>query len=157
MAMSHLQTRNFAAGLLPLIALSIAPLATPSAWAESAEEQLEKFDTDAANFVVHVDCSRPNATITRALAEFAHGQPVTISVSGTCHENVLVQKANVTLVTTDGATIIAADPTKATIGIRADDTTIDGLTLLDGISGVASVGGHRLIIRNCTVHGATIR
>src|SRR5215469_11380884 len=99
-----------AAGSLPLVALSIASVLTGTAGAEGVDEERARLP---ANHVIPVvDCSRPNATITSALTRFAHGQAVTISVSGTCRENVVVQDANVTLVTTEGATIIAADVTK---------------------------------------------
>ena len=131
---------------LLLIPLSTVTLWTYPAWAE-----------DDGDRIIHVDCSRPNGSITKALQEFAHGDPVTISVTGTCHENVVVRSPNVTLLTTDGATIIAADDTKGVVAAIADGLTVDGFTLLNGISGVISNGAQRVTVQNCHIEGSSIR
>lgn len=100
-----------------------------------------------------VDCNKPGHTITHALT-FAKGTPITIEVSGTCHENVVIGVSNVTLTTTSGATIAAPDVTKAAIAVEADGVVIDGFTITGGASGVFAVGAQRLSVEHCIVEGA---
>ena len=70
--------RVFVGYLMPvLISLPSAAISGNAAWAA----------------IVVVDCSRPNHTITHALNR-ATGAPITIEVSGTCHENVVITVAN---------------------------------------------------------------
>ena len=102
---------------------------------------------------VVVDCNKPGHTITHALT-FARGTPITIEVSGTCRENVVIATSNVTLVTTSGATIAAPDATKGSIRVLADGVVIDGFTVMGGASGVFAVGAQRLSVENCVIEGA---
>ncbi len=77
--------------------------------------------------------------------------PITISVSGTCSENVFIGSDHVTLVTTSGSTIDGPDATRATILVRADGVVINGFTVTGGSVGIAATGSQRLTVENCTV------
>jgi len=102
--------------------------------------------------VFSVDCTKPNQSITKALAQAAGlTGPITISVTGTCNENPIITLDNVTLVTTTGATIDGPDATSATILVRADRVVINGFTVTGGSVGLAVTGSQRLTIENCTV------
>lgn len=106
---------------------------------------------------IKVDCGDKGQSVTQAL-KFARGQPITITVTGTCNENVVVNQPHVTLLTTDGAVINGPDATQAAILVIADGVTINGLAITGGISGViAANGSQRLNIVNCDVHDTAIR
>jgi parallel beta-helix repeat protein len=106
-----------------------------------------------ARAAVVVNCNKPGHTITHALTH-ATGAPITIEVSGTCHENVIIGVSEVTLVTTDGATVNGPDATKPTILVLAGNVVIDGFTIIGGSSGVAGVAAHLLTLENCNVNNA---
>jgi parallel beta-helix repeat protein len=97
----------------------------------------------------NVNCSK-GQTITDAL-EKSDGTPITIVVSGTCNENVLISQDDVTLVTYEspGATIKSADPNRNVITITGSRTVINGLKVIDGWSGILVEGS--AAISNATI------
>jgi parallel beta-helix repeat protein len=105
-----------------------------------------------ASAAMKVDCNK-NGTITNTLA-LATGSPITIDVSGTCNENVVVRASNVTLMTKDGATINGPDATKPTVSLLTDSVAINGFTITGGSVGISGVGAQRILIENCTVEKA---
>jgi hypothetical protein len=123
--------------------LSGGTLNERSAWAD----QQQQAD-------IYVDCDAGRQSITKALDQ-VEADPITISVNGACHENVTIQSPNVTLVTTSGATITAADDTRPVVFVRADGATIDGFTIVGGLSGIVASGVQRLNVRNCTIQDAS--
>jgi Right handed beta helix region len=99
---------------------------------------------------IPVDCSERGQSITQAL-KFARGQPITITVSGTCNENVAISEGNVTLLTTNEAVIDSPDATKPSILVTADGVTINGFTITGGLNGIIGNGAQRLSIVNCDI------
>ena len=96
-----------------------------------------------------VNCDK-GQTIAQKLQDNA--KPITIEVRGTCHENVVIDRDDVTLVAgPSGGTVNGPDPTQNTITVRGARIVIDGLTVTGGFNGITNRGG--LTIRNCTVQG----
>jgi hypothetical protein len=110
-------------------------------------------------FTVKVDCNKKgsiNAALT-ALSKTGMTRGVTITVTGTCHEDVLVQGFDrLTLLTTTGATI--EDPSGGTsITIDIEDShsvTLQGFTVNGGVSGVLCGG---VSVSVCYLTGNTIQ
>lgn len=101
---------------------------------------------------VIVRCGK-GKTIADALGE--HYGPLTIQVVGTCHENVVVQRSDVTLVAgAPGAAIQAADATLDTLTVAADRFVLDGLNVSGGRNGIVVAGASQAQLRNCTARGA---
>ncbi len=77
-------------------------------------------------------------------------------VTGTCNENVTIDE-NVERITVDGqgtASINAADPTRATVGIRGRNITLTGLTITGGDNGVGITRGGTATITNSIIQGS---
>ncbi len=99
---------------------------------------------------VEVDCAL-GQKIAEALE--SPGNPLTITVKGTCNENVTVARDTVTLQADPPAsgTVNGPDPALATIRVAGQDVLIDGLRVTGGRNGIEAVGAVRLLIQNCTV------
>ena len=92
-------------------------------------------------------------TIADALDD--HHGPLTIQVFGTCHENVVVRRSDVTLVAgAPGAAIQGTDPKVDTLTVTADRFVLDGLSVSGGRNGIVVTGGSQAQLRNCAVRGA---
>jgi parallel beta-helix repeat protein len=97
---------------------------------------------------VTVDCSS-GQTISQALQQIP-GDPLTITVKGTCNENVVIIRDDVTLIgDPSGGGINGIDPNSDTINVRASRTVINGLTVTGKRSGINVGGG--ATIQNCTI------
>ena len=108
-------------------------------------------EAQAQGFVRRVNCTR-GQTITRALQLF-DDNPITIQVQGTCNENVLIVRDDVTLIADpSGGTVNGANPNEDTITVRAARTVINGLTVTGGGSGIVVLGS--ATIQNCIVQNA---
>lgn len=98
---------------------------------------------------VTVDCAA-GQTITQALQN--PGTPLTITVRGTCIENVRITRDDVTLRGEPGATVDGSSgPGANTITVLADRVAIEGLTVTGGRNGIEAAGAGRVSIQNCTV------
>lgn len=100
---------------------------------------------------VAVDCGA-GQTVSGALA--ATAGPVTITVTGTCTENVVVTRDDVVLQGTPGAGITAAsgaDPVIRLDGARR--VRVSGLALTGGDSGLQGTRGATWDLAACTVQG----
>jgi len=115
----------------------------------------------ASDPVVTVNCAKPGHTITKVLNQYQLGpNPLTITVEGTCNENVLIARNNVTLIASpSGGTVIGANANEDTITVTAGavGTVIDGLTVENGTvpggwNGITVLGS--ATIQNCTVQNA---
>lgn len=102
---------------------------------------------------VTVNCSS-GQTITNALQSAPMDQPITITVSGTCNENVVINRDDVTIKGTlvpfgTGGTVNGTDATKATITVNGARTVISDLTVTGGRRGINVLGSARIF--KCTV------
>lgn len=111
-------------------------------------ETLEGQAQPSGPAAVTVDCAA-GQTIAAALA--TPGTPLTITVVGTCNENVVINRDDVTLTAgAAGAGVNGPSATANAINILADRVTIDGLTVTGGSSGIVATGATRFLLRNCT-------
>jgi len=91
-------------------------------------------------------------TIARALQQGDERKPLVVVVAGTCSENVVIDRADVTLIADPaGGMVNGPDPTADTIRVLADRVTIEGITVMGGRTGIAGAGAGGLIVRNCLV------
>jgi len=101
---------------------------------------------------VRVSCGTAQ-TIARALRQGDERKPLVVVVDGTCTENVVVDRDDVTLVAGDGGgTVNGPDPNASTIAVIANRATIDGLTVTGGLNGIRGEGAKAMTIANCIVH-----
>jgi len=98
-----------------------------------------------------VDCGAGD-TIARALSRGDERKSLVIRIQGSCSENILVSRGDVTLLAAaPGATVSGPDPTVDTIRVTGSRVTIDGLTVTGGRNGVAGDGAAGLAVRNAAV------
>ena len=113
----------------------------------------------AANLSVNCGSKSPHkSSITAALQHLPPG-PNTITVSGTCRENVLIAGIDdLTLAGTPGASVVDQSAlTLAAIQIEhSKRVTIAGLEVVGGLNGIACVRASDCIINNNDVHGAVL-
>jgi hypothetical protein len=88
-------------------------------------------------------------------------KPLTITIKGTCTENVLITRDDVTI-TTDGvnpASIVAADATLPTVELDGAHRIIiegvagAGISISGGTNGVNAVRGSTLTLGDCVMSG----
>src|SRR5580765_2569575 len=84
---------------------------------------------------VSVDCDA-GETIAKALTKGDERKPLLIQISGTCSENVLIDRNDVVLASTSGGTVRGTDPAINVIVVTASRVTIDGLTVTGGRNGI---------------------
>src|SRR5690349_15247119 len=100
-----------------------------------------------------VDCAAGD-TIARALTRGDDRKSLTILISGTCSENVVINRSDIKLAAAaPGATISGPDPTVDTIRVTGSRVTIDGITVTGGRNGVTADGAAGLIVQNAVVKG----
>lgn len=104
---------------------------------------------------ITVDCSA-GQTISHALQQIP-GNPLTITVKGTCNENVQIIRDDVTLIGhPSGGGVNGIDPHNDTIWVRASRTIIDSLTITGGYNGITvnvSATIQNSTIKNAGVNG----
>jgi len=100
---------------------------------------------------VTVNCSSRHS-ITHVL-QTVSGSPLTITVRGTCHENVTITRNDVTLRgAAPGSGITGPDATLNTITIiSAQRVMLDNLTVSGGSNGVMGWGGAAFTVKNSTI------
>lgn len=115
----------------------------------------------AAEAAVTVNCNT-GGSIQAALDANSSVSPLVLVIKGTCHENVVITRDDVTIKVkgTLPATITPADPNKTTVFVDGGHRiTIDGLTagisISGGIYGLAASRGATVSLAHCDVSGAT--
>lgn len=105
---------------------------------------------------ITVNCDA-GQSITQAL-QTVSGAPLTVTVLGTCTENVVIARDGVTLVASppSGGTISSADPTQNAITIDGVRIAINGLTVTGGRNGIRVQGSATIentIVQNAASNG----
>jgi len=102
---------------------------------------------------ITVDCSA-GQTISQALQQIP-GKPLSITVKGTCNENVEIIRDDVTLIgDPSGGGVNGIDPHNDTIRVRASRTIIDSLTITGGYNGITV--NVAATIQNSTIKNAGV-
>lgn len=107
---------------------------------------------------VSVDCN-DGESINRAITRTNLAQRLTISVSGTCVENIVIDRDHVTLNAVTGASIVAAetgDPFSSAVAVLgATNVTIQGFASISGgFFAILISNGSQADVRNNTIHAA---
>jgi len=104
---------------------------------------------------VKVDCVK-GQTIAKALEREDERKPLIVIVQGTCNENVVMTRDDVTLQgdAAAGGAVVGVDPAQATVQIDgARRVVIDNLTVSGGSDGILVTRGATSDLRNCAVQG----
>jgi parallel beta-helix repeat protein len=102
---------------------------------------------------VLVDCASGD-TIARALTRGDDRKSLTILISGTCSENVVINRSDIKLAAAaSGATVAGPDATLDVIRVTGSRVTIDGISVTGGLNGIAADGAAGLIVQNTAVQG----
>lgn len=112
----------------------------------------------AAPNTVNVDCSKE--TIADALTKKNPDEPLEVIVSGTCTENVLLIRDDVTLraLAPGSGAVNAANAGAATILIDgARRVRLDNLTISGGAGGIVGRRGASFDVTNCVVNRQAVR
>ena len=110
---------------------------------------------------VKVNCNLPGETISSALILNVDVTPLVVQVKGTCTENLVIARDDVTIKTNGiaSATITAADSAHPVLRldgarrIAIDGVIANGITLTGGTNGISASRGSTLDVRNCAVTG----
>jgi len=98
-----------------------------------------------------VDCAK-GQSINQALDRDDERKPLLVVIRGTCTENVVVGRDDVTLQGEPGAAIVAADPSQPTLTLDgARRVLVTGLTLGGGSDGVFAVRGSTVDVAACAL------
>jgi len=111
----------------------------------------------AANLKVNCDGKSPHKSSITAVLQHLPPGPNTITVSGTCRENVLIAGIDdLTLAGTPGASVVDQSAnTQAALQIEhSRRVTITGLEVVGGANGIGCVGASDCTITNNDVHDA---
>jgi hypothetical protein len=142
------QQAVWAAVALTLAALSI------SARADSDRERGRERDRDrdrGANTLVNCAAGE---TIARTLTRGDDRKSLVIRIQGTCSENILIDRSDISLVAaTAGGTISGPDPATDVVRVTGSRVTIDGITVTGGRNGITADGAAGIIVRNVLVQG----
>jgi parallel beta-helix repeat protein len=101
--------------------------------------------------IVSVSC--PNVSLQQALEGAASGD--TLSVTGTCNENVLVRNDKVRVFLDGGGTAVinGSDPSRPAIDVRGKAVSIQRLTITGGSDGIVVQRGANAVINNNMIDG----
>jgi len=120
-----------------------------SAFADDLDRDRDRERSRGPN--AFVDCGAGD-TIAKALARGDERKTQVIRIQGTCSENLLVSRSDVTLLAAaPGATVSGPDPASDVIRVTGSRVTIDGLTVTGGRNGITGDGAAGLTVRNATV------
>jgi parallel beta-helix repeat protein len=102
---------------------------------------------------VNVDCAAGD-TIARALTRGDERKSLTILISGTCSENVVINRSDIKLAAAaPGATLVGPDAALDVIRVTGSRVTIDGIAVTGGRNGITADGAAGLIVQNALVQG----
>lgn len=107
----------------------------------------------SAQQVFTVACAA-GETINAALARGDSRKPVTIQVNGTCTENVVIARDDLTLSGNWGG-VSAADPSRPTIWVQGTRVIVIGFTVTGGSHAIEVSGGNAVTVQNVELRGAT--
>jgi hypothetical protein len=100
---------------------------------------------------VNVDCAAGD-TIARALTRGDDRKSLTILISGTCSESIVINRSDVKLAAAaPGAGISGPDPTLDVVRVTGSRVTIDGITVTGGRNGITGDGAAGMIVQNALV------
>lgn len=100
-----------------------------------------------------VDCASGD-TVARALTRGDDRKSLTILVSGTCTENIVINRSDVKLAAAaPGATLVGPDGALDVIRVTGSRVTIDGIAVTGGRNGITADGAAGLIVQNALVQG----
>src|SRR5258705_3842391 len=95
-----------------------------------------------------VDCAAGD-TIARALRHGDERKSLTILISGTCSEHVVINRSDIKLApAAAGGTISGPDPAIDVIRVTGSRVTIDGITVTGGRNGVTADGAAGPVVEN---------
>jgi len=132
-----------ALGALTLLAMNSA----------SADSDKDRERDRSKDRTVTVDCASGD-TLARALTKGDDRKSLTILISGTCSESIVINRSDIKLAAAaPGATIVGPDPAIDVIRVTGSRVTIDGITIMGGRNGVTGDGAAGLIVQNALVQG----
>jgi len=121
-----------------LITLSVL-LAAPPAFSDNGEGN--------SKGIRHVDCANRNASIQKEVDKVTHTEPTTIVIRGTCTEEVVVRKDDLTLLAhADGGTVDGS-----IYVIDAQRVTVEGLRVVGSGDGVGALDNAGVTVKNATL------
>ena len=97
-------------------------------------------------------CTGDGSTISSLMSCVKSGD--TLSVTGSCSDNVIITKGGITL-NGPGVTITAADPTMPVVEVIGSNTTINGFTISGGTVGVLAAEEAHINLLNNTIINTT--
>jgi hypothetical protein len=143
--MSARPSRSFACAFT---ALSLTLCASARADSDGDRERDRSKDR-----TVNVDCASGD-TIARALTRGDDRKSLTILISGTCSESVVINRSDIKLAAAaPGATVSGPDPAVDTIRVTGSRVTIDGITITGGRNGITGDGADGMIVQKALVLG----
>jgi hypothetical protein len=132
------------------LACAIAALSLVALYARADSDKDRERDRDRDRSTT-VDCAA-GETVARALRHGDERKSLTILVSGTCSEHVVINRSDIKLApATAGGTISGPDPAIDVIRVTGSRVTIDGITVTGGRNGVTADGAAGLIVQNALV------
>jgi hypothetical protein len=133
------------------IALAIAALSLVASQTAHADSDGDRDRDRSRDRTVTVDCASGD-TIARALTRGDDRKSLTILISGTCSESVVINRSDIKLAAAaPGATVSGPDPAVDTIRVTGSRVTIDGITITGGRNGITGDGAPGLIVQNAVV------
>src|SRR5262245_30390401 len=127
-----------------IAALSLAALHS----AARADSDGDRERDRSKDRTVNVDCGSGD-TIARALTKGDDRKSLTILVTGSCSESVVINRSDIKLAAgAPGATVIGPDATIDVIRVTGSRVTIDGITVTGGRNGITADGAAGLIVQN---------
>src|SRR5258705_11764319 len=134
------------------LACTIAALSLVALHARADSDKDRERDRDRDRSTT-VDCAAGD-TIARALRHGDERKSLTILVSGTCSEHVVVNRSDIKLAAAAaGGTISGPDPAIDVIRGTGSRVTIDGITVTGGRNGITADGPAGLILQNAAAQG----
>jgi len=132
------------------LACTIAALSLVALHARADSDKDRERDRDKDRSTT-VDCAAGD-TIARALRHGDERKSLTILISGTCSEHVVINRSDIKLApAAAGGTISGPDPAIDVIRVTGSRVTIDGITVTGGRNGVTADGAAGLIVQNALV------
>src|SRR6266853_216124 len=132
------------------LACTIAALSLVAHHARADSDRDRERDRDRDRSTT-VDCAAGD-TIARALRHGDERKSLTILVSGTCSEHVVINRSDIKLApAAAGGTISGPDPAIDVIRVTGSRVTIDGITVTGGRNGVTADGAAGMIVQNALV------
>jgi hypothetical protein len=132
------------------LACTIAALSLVALHARADSDRDRERDRDRDRSTT-VDCAA-GETVARALRHGDERKSLTILISGTCSEHVVINRSDIKLApAAAGGTISGPDPAIDVIRVTGTRVTVDGITVTGGRNGITADGAAGLIVQNALV------